>query len=40
MGDAKPKWWRGVQRARSLGTLRKEVAEHNKRIAQLELAID
>lgn len=40
MGDAHPKWWRGIQHARSLGALRREVAEHNKRIAQLELAID
>jgi hypothetical protein len=40
IGEANPKWWRSVQRARSLGALRKEVAEHNKRIAQLELAIE
>lgn len=40
IGEANPRWWRSVQRARSLGALRKEIAEHNKRIAQLELAIE
>lgn len=40
IGEANPKWWRSVQRARSLGALRKQVAEQSRRIAQLELAID
>jgi hypothetical protein len=40
MGDTKPKWWRGVQKARGLGDMRRQLAEQQRRIAQLEMAID
>lgn len=40
IGDAKPKWWRGVQKARGLGDMRRQLAEQQRRIAQLEMAID
>ncbi|MEI9804145.1 MAG: hypothetical protein WDN48_06315 [Pseudolabrys sp.] len=40
MGEAKPKWWRGVIKARSLGDMRRQLSEQQRRIAQLELAID
>lgn len=37
MGNADPAWWRGVQKAKSIGAIRRDVAEQNKRLAQLEL---
>lgn len=40
MGDANPKWWRGVRKARGLGDMRRQLAEQQRRIAQLEMAID
>lgn len=40
MGDARPKWWRGVQKARGLGDMRRQLAEQQRRIAQLEMQID
>jgi hypothetical protein len=40
IGDATPKWWRGVQKARGLGDMRRQLAEQQRRIAQLEMAID
>jgi hypothetical protein len=40
MGDAHPKWWRGVQKARGLGEMRRQLLEQQRRIAQLEMAID
>lgn len=40
MGDANPKWWRGVQKARGLGDMRRQLAEQQRRIAQLELSIE
>ncbi len=40
MGDAVPKWWRGVRKARGLGDMRRQLAEQQRRIAQLEMALD
>ena len=40
MGDASPKWWKGVRKARGLGDLRRQLAEQQRRIAQLEMALD
>lgn len=40
MGDSNPKWWRGVQKARGLGDMRRQLAEQQRRISQLEMAID
>lgn len=40
MGDAAPKWWRNVRKARGLGDMRRQLAEQHRRIAQLEMAID
>lgn len=40
MGEAKPVWWRGVQKARSLSAMRKELDLQRRRIEQLELNLD
>jgi hypothetical protein len=40
MGDATPAWWRGLSRVRSLASLRKQIAEQQRRLAQLELELD
>lgn len=40
MGDAAPKWWRGVRKARSIGDLRRQQAELHRRLAQVEMALD
>jgi hypothetical protein len=40
MGDAKPRWWRGVAKARSLSAMRKQLDEQRRRIEQLELTMD
>ena len=40
MGDASPKWWKGVRKARGLGDMRRQLAEQQRRIAQLEMALD
>jgi hypothetical protein len=40
MGDAKPNWWSAVQKARGLGDMRRQLNEQQRRIAQLEMAVD
>lgn len=40
MGEANPKWWRGVRKARGLGDMRRQLLEQQRRIAQLELSLD
>src|SRR5262245_49883737 len=40
MADAKPTWWRGIAKARSLSTMRKQLDEQRRRIEQLELSLD
>jgi len=40
MGEARPKWWRGVQKARGLGDMRRQLQDQQRRIAQLEMALD
>lgn len=40
MGEARPKWWRGIAKARSLGAMRRELDAQRRRIEQLELSID
>jgi hypothetical protein len=40
MGDHRPQWWSGVSRAKHLGDLRKQVAEQQRKIAQLEMSIE
>lgn len=40
MGDAQPRWWREVNKARSLGAMRRQLEDQRRRIAQLELAVD
>jgi hypothetical protein len=37
MGDAEPAWWRGIAKARGLASLRKQLADAQRRIAQLEM---
>lgn len=36
MGGARPLWWRDFLKAKNLGTLRRELEEQRKRIAQME----
>lgn len=36
MGTARPLWWRDFLKAKNLGTLRRELEEQRKRIAQME----
>lgn len=40
MGDANPTWYRTMRRARNIGALRRQVAEQNKRLQQLELDVE
>ena len=40
MGDARPKWFSGIERARSIGELRRRVAEQQRQLAQFEMAIE
>jgi hypothetical protein len=40
MADARPAWWRGIVRAKSLSRMRKELEEQRRRIEQLELELD
>ena len=40
MGDANPKWWRNVRKAQGIGQMRRELAEHGRRLAQIEMEID
>lgn len=40
MGEATPKWWKSVRKARGLGDMRRQLADQQRRIAQLEMALD
>jgi hypothetical protein len=40
MGEASPAWWRGIAKAQSLAATRKQLAEAQRRIAQIELEFD
>jgi len=40
MGDVSPKWWKAVRKARGLGDMRRQLADQQRRIAQLEMALD
>lgn len=40
MGDHRPPWWRNVRKARGLGDMRRQLADQQRRIAQLEMAMD
>ncbi len=40
MAGADPLWWKGIVRVRSVATLRRQIAEQQKRLAQLEFEID
>ena len=40
MGQASPKWWKSVRKARGLGDMRRQLADQQRRIAQLEMQLD
>lgn len=40
MGDARPSWFASVKRARNLGDLRKQHADLQRRIAQMEMGAE
>lgn len=40
MGAAAPKWWKSVRKARGLGDMRRQLADQQRRIAQLEMQLD
>jgi hypothetical protein len=40
MGEHRPQWWSSVSRAKHLGDLRRQVAEQQRKIAQLEMQIE
>lgn len=40
MGDARPHWFSGIERAKHLGDLRRQVAQQQRELAQLEMQIE
>jgi hypothetical protein len=40
MGDERPRWFSGVERAKQIGDMRRQAADHARRIAQLEMLVD
>lgn len=40
MGDARPRWFSGIERAKNLGDLRRRVAEQARQLAQMEMQIE
>ena len=40
MGGHCPAWWSGVSRAKNLGDMRRQIAQQQRRLAQLEMEIE
>ena len=40
MGDARPQWFSGVERARNIGAMRRQLAEQQRKLAQFEMEIE
>jgi hypothetical protein len=40
MGDARPQWFSGFERAKNIGDLRRRLAAEQRRLAQLEMEIE
>lgn len=39
MGDARPEWFSGIERARDIGVLRRSIAEQQRKLAQFEMGV-
>lgn len=39
MGDARPEWFSGIERARDIGALRRSLAEQQRKLTQFEMGI-
>lgn len=40
LGDARPQWFSGVERAKNIGDMRRRLAQQQRELAQLEMEID
>lgn len=39
MGDARPEWFSGIERAKDIGSLRRSIAEQQRKLAQFEMGV-